>query len=287
VKSPVALPVLMLLPALVLAQPTWHSAPAKAHRQVAVARSVVAADFPTAEVLAPGDFHFEVAHRFFPPVNNGYGDNFGLDGPATMRLALSYGVSERLMVTAGRSNLLDNLDVQARWRVGQATVHGIPAAVAVNGGVALNTDVSRVRDRLAAANVQGYGQAVANAMLLQGRLGLGLVPSVVYNSTVFSVRRQHTISLGGYAEYFLNRTWGAWVEYNAALSGYQGSIEYGTKARSHDTLALGWSIETGGHVFYLFATNNTRISPAQYLVGAADDASPGNWRLAFGLTRYL
>jgi hypothetical protein len=277
-----------LLPALALAQPAWHASQEKEHSpRPALFRSVMTADFPTTETAEKGDFHFEISHRFFPPVKDGYSANFGFDGPATMRLALGYGLTERLMVTLGRSNLLDNLDLQVKYRLLQVAHPRFPAAAAVRGGVALNTDISGVRDKLAADNVQYYLQLVGNALLLDGRLGIGVVPSYLYNSTVFSVRKQYTLTLGNYYQYFINGMWGLWLEYNPAIAGYQGSIEYGTKARSHDSLALGVSIETGGHTFYVFATNNTRLNPAQYLVGAADSARPKNWRLAFGLTRYL
>jgi hypothetical protein len=276
-----------LVPSLALAQPTWQASPEQGHARVGLFHSIMTADFPTAETLEKGDFHYEISHRFHPPIKEGYDANFGFDGPATMRTALSYGLSDRLLLTLGRSNLLDNLDLQVKYRWLQFASARLPGAVALRGGIACNTDVARVRDKLAADNFQYFAQLVYNALLLDGRLGIGIVPSYVYNSTVFSVRRQYTFTLGNYCQYYFNRTWGLWLEYNPAISGYQGSIGYGTKERSHDSLAFGVSIETGGHFFYVFVTNNTRLNPAQYLVGAADDARPDNWRVAFGITRYL
>ena len=61
----------------------------------------------------------------------------------------------------------------------------------------------------------------------------------------------------------------------------------GEAGRSHDALALGLSIDTGGHFFYIFATNSTRMNPGLYLVGAAEKIEAGSMRVAFGITRYL
>ena len=77
------------------------------------------------------------------------------------------------------------------------------------------------------------------------------------------------------------------MEYSPALAGYQGILSPGESGRSHHSLAWGLSLDTGGHTFYLIATNNTRLSPSQFLVGAPYDAAPDNWRTGFGITRFL
>jgi hypothetical protein len=77
------------------------------------------------------------------------------------------------------------------------------------------------------------------------------------------------------------------AEYSPVLAGYQGVLLPGEAGRSYDSLALGIAIETGGHFFYLFTTNNTRLNPALYLVGAPSKVEPGSMRVAFGITRYL
>ena len=143
------------------------------------------------------------------------------------------------------------------------------------------------RSRLDADNFQYYLQLVYNVSLLDGRLGFGLVPSYLYNSAIFSVDKQYTFTLGSYLQYYFDDMWGGWLEYSPVLSGYQGILFPGEAGRSHDSLAIGFSLETGGHIFYLFTTNNTRLNPAQYLVGAPDGTGPDDWRLAFGIMRYL
>ena len=279
--------VLGLLPALAGAQPSWQAiAPPETRLELFTALRT--ANYPTAESLYQGDFHYEISHRFLPTIDQGYEAGFGLDGPANIRTTVSYGLHDRLMVTLGRSSLQDNLDLQLRYRWLQFRHMRFPSVLALNAGAAWNTDIPAGIDRGAAAaeNFQYFGQLIFNTMM-DDKLGVGLVTSFLYNSAIFSVERQYTVTLGSYVHYFINHTWGIWVEYSPALAGYQGILSPGESGRSHNSLAWGLSIDTGGHTFYLFATNNTRLSPSQYLVGAPYEAAPENWRTGFGITRFL
>ena len=271
-----------LLPALAGAQPSWQaSVPTEVRLELFSA--IKTANYPTAETLSRGDFHYEISHRFSPPIDEGYKANFGFDGPANIRTSLSYGLSDRLMATLGRSNVLDNLDLQLQYHWLQFSHERLPAVVGLNVGMAWNTEMPAIVERNAAAadNFQYFGQLIVNAMLDE-RLGIGLVPSYLYNSAIFSVETQYTFTLGTYVQYYFDDTWGVWLEYSPTLTGYQGILLPGEAGRSHNSLAWGLSIDTGGHTFYIFATNNTRLSPAQYLVGAPDEAAPlatGAWAL--------
>jgi len=285
-----------LIPLTALAQPTWQSSPPPAPEPIEVFRATMMANLPTATMLYGGDWHYEISHRFYPPLTDGYDSNFGLDGPATIRMALGYGLSDRFTITLGRSSLMDNLDLQIKHRMWDASSVSLSSALAVQFGLAWNTDSAIKRDlklagvsrnRIDSDNFQYYAQLIYNARLLDNRLAIGLVPSYVYNSMIFSVNKQQTFTMGTYYQLYLNDMWGIWLEYSPTLSGYQGILQRSERGRSHNSLSSGISIETGGHVFYLFATNNTRLNPTQYLVGAPHTANPSNWRLGFAITRYL
>jgi hypothetical protein len=164
----------------------------------------------------------------------------------------------------------------------------VPSAVAVQVGAAVNTEMPAVLDRgrLDGDNIQYYAQFVYNTVIGE-RLGLGLVPSYVHNSYIFAVERQYTLTLGVYGQYWLTDMVSLWAEYSPALRGYQGVIAPGESGRSHDSLSLGAALETGGHMFYLFLTNSTRLNPTQYLVGADRKVVADDLRLGFAITRYL
>lgn len=272
-----------------LAQPTWKREAAPTKAPLELFHSVMTANFPTTESLKKGDFMYEISHRFLPPIKEGYDAYFGIDGPAYIRTALSFGITDRVMVTLGRTNLLDNTDLRLKVKLWEFRNETAPAAVAVRAGIALNAEIPDELDRgtFAGDNWQYYGQLVYNTMLFDGRLGLGLVPSYLYNSSVFTRETQDTFTMGGYGQYYINGMWSLWAEYNAIVSGYQGVIAPGELGKSYNSVATGLDIETGGHFFHLFVTNNARLNPAQFLVGADRTARENNWRLAFGITRYL
>ncbi|MDP6984856.1 MAG: DUF5777 family beta-barrel protein, partial [Candidatus Latescibacteria bacterium] len=172
------------------AQPSWEASEPTIQLPVELFSAVQMANLPTTQTLGQGDFFYEISHRFHPTIDDGYDANFGLDGPVSMRTALSYGLSDRLMVSIGRSNVLDNLDVVAKWRFFERDGQW-PIALALTAGVALNSDMPAIVDRGAtdADNLQWIVQLVANTMVLDGRLGVGLVPSYVHNSAIFAVER--------------------------------------------------------------------------------------------------
>src|SRR3954470_17043220 len=68
------------------------------------------------EMLRPGVLDFRILHRF-GRVNGGAYEFFGLDGPASVRLGLDYGVTDNLTVGIGRSTFNKELDGFAKYRV--------------------------------------------------------------------------------------------------------------------------------------------------------------------------
>jgi hypothetical protein len=58
----------------------------------------------TTEVLGKRTLDFRISHRF-GPVNSGGSELYGLDGPASIRLALEYSFDGRLMAGFGRDVL--------------------------------------------------------------------------------------------------------------------------------------------------------------------------------------
>src|SRR3954464_11854729 len=73
------------------------------------------------EMLRPGVLDFRILHRFGRVSGGGY-ELFGLDGPATVRIGLDYGITNYLSVGFGRSTNRKELDGFIKVRpVQQAT----------------------------------------------------------------------------------------------------------------------------------------------------------------------
>lgn len=271
------------------AQPKWKASTEAVKPKLALFHSTQTANFATTESLEKGNWMYEISHRFIPSVNEGIDALYGFDGPARIRFALAYGINDDLMATFGRSNNTDNYDFQFKQKLFQINNEYLPSVFSVLGGFAINTEVPINIDRSPGDfdNFQFYAQLIYNGMLLDKKLGFGIVPSYLYNSFIYAVDKQYTFTVGTYVQYYFNRTWSLFVEHNAIVAGYQGRIRLDELGKSYNSLSFGAVIETGGHIFNLMLTNNARLNSTQYLVGSDRSASDNEWRLGFGILRYF
>ena len=233
-------------------------------------------NLPTAEMLAGGEWQFEIAHRFLPALSEGSDALWGLDGPAYLRLGLGFAPTDRFLVTLARSNLMDNWDLQAKVRVADGMVGEVPVLLAVQGGVAWSSEVAG-RDSGDRGNFQYYGQVILNTRIAD-RLALGLVPSYLYNVLLDRVDPVQDLYWGLYGQLYLTEVLSVNAEWN--LGENRAELE-------HDAGAFGIELETGGHFFKVFLTNSVRLNPSQYLVGTDFPFESGEWRLGFAITRLL
>jgi len=117
------------------ARPSWESQASTTDEPIDLFTATMTPNMPTATMLYKGDWHYEISHRFFPPLKEGFDANYGFDGPANMRTAIGYGVSNALTVTLGRSNVLDNYDLQIKYRLWDMDHPSLPSGIAARGGI--------------------------------------------------------------------------------------------------------------------------------------------------------
>lgn len=280
---------LILLPFILTAQSKWKRDQSAITTDLNLFHSSQTANLPTTSMLGQGDFLFEISHRF-GLISGGYDELYGFDGPVKMRISLGYGLLDNFMLSIGRSNILDNLDIVAKYKIIDFDHKDMPSALAVNAAIALNSEPSLNLEAFNTNFMQYYLQLVYNVMFLDKKLGIGVVPSAVYNSYIFAGRqdlgKKTTITLGTYYQYYFDRRFSIWAEFNPVLSGFSNSV-FDNRISAYNTLAFGSAFETGGHVFYLFVTNNSSLNLAQYLVGADGNTGSDAWRLAFSILRVL
>ncbi len=283
---------LLLLPFFINAQSRWKHKKQSQVRDLELFHSTQTANLPTSETLKQGDFMYEISHRF-GKISDGYDALYGFDGPVTMRTALSYGLTDHIMIGLGRSSILDNLDFNLKIKLFQFRNKSRPSVLAIRGGLAINTEPAYHLKAFSSAHTQYYFQLIYNIMFLDKKLGIGIVPTFVGNSYIFADRNglstKNSFALGTYYQFYFNRMWSIWAEYSPVLSGWNGPIfsDPSSLYRSYNSIALGFAIETGGHVFHLFATNNTRLNTTQYAVGSNGNTGKNTWHLGFSITREL
>jgi len=243
-------------------------------------------DLPTATTLKKWDLEFEISHRFVPTLGSGIEELYGFDGPVNMRLALGLALSDRLLVTIGRSNVSDNMDLWAKYKFIQFRHEHWPLLAAVKVGIGWNSQpqyqVIADRSSTDSHNFQFFGQLIVNT-LLNKKLGIGVVPSYLYNSDIrFSDRTKDTFRLGVYSQYYVSPLWSVYMEWNPYISGYNLLVE-----QEYNSFSYGIELETGGHFFKVFLTNNKFLNSSQSLAGADIAVKDNDWRIGFMITRLL
>lgn len=238
-----------------------------------VFHSTEAANLPTAATLPANNLLFEISHRFDSPVSDGVDALWGFDGPVFYRLGLSYGVTDRLTLGALRTNLEDNLELNARIRLWERG-GGAPVAVAARAGAAWNTQPFAGAD-------DNEGQAYAQLMLDAGigeRVALGVVPTVIRNPRIQDADAETGFTVGLHGQLYLDdgvSVLGEWI------------VSEEREGLDHDTGAFGIELETRGHFFKILLTNQVRMNPTQFLGGAPVPFSLDDLRVAFNITRRI
>jgi hypothetical protein len=220
-----------------------------------------------------------ILHRF-GTVDNGIKDLFGLD-EANMRFGFDYGLGNNLTVGIGRSNLNKELDGFIKFRpVWQSKGPGsVPFSVVLITGMSLRTqdfpepqDVYKFKHRLAFYQEVIIGRKFSEAFSLQ------LNPIYLHRNLVPGTNDENnTWALGIGGRMKLTKRTAFVVDYTPILSGRQE----GTK----DPLAVGFDIETGGHVFQLHFTNATGMNEKAFLTSTTSDFWKGEIRFGFNLSR--
>ncbi len=84
--------------------------------------------------------------------------------------------------------------------------------------------------------------------------------------------------MGTYLQYYFSEFWSLMVEWNPTVYGWRDSF---------NSFSTGIELETGGHFFKIFVTNNVKINYSQFLAGADKKFGKDNVRLGFMITRLL
>lgn len=239
--------------------------------------STQSSNLQTTETLREGNWLFEISHRFVPPIENGVDALWGLDGPVNNRLGMAWAAAEDLLVGFQRSNFQDNLELYGKARILEGEMSGGPVAVALMGGVAWNTDVVEI-EGAEDDEMQAYAQLIANVLLGDGALAVGVVPSVLYNPRLRDVDASSAVAVGVHGQWYFadgKSLFGEWILSEQVLDS------------PNDSGTFGIELETRGHFFKILVTNQVGMQPTQYLAGSPVPFELDQLRLGFNITRLL
>lgn len=230
------------------------------------------------EFIGKGVLDVRFLHRF-GTVNSGIENLFGLD-QANTRIGFDYGLSNRVMAGFGRSNVGKELDGFIKYRpIWQSNdPGGSPVSVVWVSGITVNTAPwafpelkYKFEDRLAYFHEIIIGRKFTEGFSLQ------LNPVLVHRNMTPANGHNNTFALGIGSRLKLTKRTAFMLDYQPVLSGRQT----GTK----DMLAVGFDIETGGHVFQLHFTNATGMNEKAFITNTTDDFWKGDIRFGFNISR--
>lgn len=237
------------------------------------------------ETVGKNQLNFWISHRF-GALNTGFIENFfGLD-EARIRLGLEYGISNQLTVGIGRNSQEKMYDFYAKYKLLRQsnsmpvtmTLYGSNAVSTVATGSSLESGtVMRYKDNLERMT---YTAQVLLARKFSDRISLQLMPTFIhFNKAETSETPNEMIALGVGGRVKLTKRLSITGEYYYADFNRPASSAY------HNSLAIGFDIETGGHVFQLHFTNSRGMIERQFIAQTTKSWSDGGIFYGFNISR--
>lgn len=235
------------------------------------------------ETVRGKSLDFLIQHRF-GRLNSGAQEFFGLD-QAIIRLGLEYGVSDRLTVGVGRSSFQKTVDVFAKYRVLRQTTGArrVPVSITLFASDAIVTEPSLLNaagtEYFSNRERQNYTFQALIARKFSERLSLQLAPTALKVGKVPTGGDEWVMALGLGGRVKLSKRVALVGEYYVVPADQRRP--YG----SYNALALGFDIETGGHVFQLHFTNSRGMIERQFLTATTGTWGRGDVHYGFNISR--
>ncbi|MDR6804694.1 hypothetical protein J2Y45_002998 [Dyadobacter sp. BE34] len=237
------------------------------------------------ETVGKNNMDFIISHRF-GAINSGAGNFFGLD-ESQIRLALEYGLTDRLMVGLGRSSYQKTIDVFVKYRLLRQSsgLRNMPVSVTLFASDAHNASTSTPDlPFYTITQRQTYTFQALVARKFNERLSLQLTPTVMHRNLAekpLDANNVYALGMGGRYKLTKRTSFNAEYWYTPKRIGNttQRDPQY------TNTLSLGFDIETGGHVFQLHLTNSRGMIEKQFLGQTTGKWSNGDIFYGFNVAR--
>jgi hypothetical protein len=233
----------------------------------------------TIESPAKNNLDFVIQHRF-GQLNSGSYNFFGLDN-ATLRLGLDYGLTDDLDVGIGRSSYLKTFDGYLKDKLLKQTESGgMPVSVSVLGSVTDYTQNIAGEEYLNMKYRTAYSAELLIARKVTSALSLQVTPTYLHYNLVPTVEDKNDVfalGLGGRMK--ITKRMSINAEYDIVPKNQVVSTTV------HNSLSLGWDIETGGHVFQLVFSNSQSMLQSQYLTQTTGTWGKGDIYFGFNISR--
>lgn len=236
----------------------------------------------TVTTLEARNLNSLIMHNF-GLVSSGIEEFYGLDQNAAVRLGFDYGVTDKLTIGIGRTSVEDNVDLRAKYLIiEQLESDKIPVQIAIKGDVGINTQKNTQFDDFTFQERLNYFASVMIARKFNKQLSLQIAPMVAHFNTVkieqAGVIPENThFGLGVGGRYAFDERKAITLEFLPVV----GERSPGT----FNHFAIGYEIETGGHVFQMFFMSGKWFTEQHLLARTNTDFFEGDFRLGFNINR--
>ena len=251
-------------------------------------REVVAATFKGTHIInsqsvetpGQGTLAFLIQHRF-GTLNSGAYNFFGLD-QAVLRLSFEYGLTNRLAVGIGRSNIEKTFDGFLKYKALQQTTGAQPVPVSVtlfaSGAITTLKFGTLPTERTTASRID-YAYQVLIARKVSPGLSVQLMPTLIHRNYVALAGMQNDVyAIGAGLRQKLTKRIALTADYFYVLPGYVAD-------NFRNALGAGVDIETGGHVFQLHFTNAQGMTEKFFVPQTNGDFFNGDIYFGFTVVR--
>ena len=237
------------------------------------------------ETVKKRGLDFRVTHHFGDVAGQGGGVHtlYGMDQSADIRIAFEYGISDKMTVGAGRSKIGEMLDGYFKYRLlTQTQDNRIPVSATLLANMAFTPAKAATDEYDNAAHRLSYTYQLLIAHKFNEKLSLQLTPSFLHRNYIFDLADKHdllSVGLGGRLK--LTKRFALLLDYLYTFSELRQKENSGYYA----PLGLGVEIETGGHVFHMFFTNNAGIIENAFIPNTTSSWLKGEFKFGFNISR--
>jgi len=241
-------------------------------------------DNPTNVVLSKNALEVQMAHRFGVINNKGGNDLVGFWAPSNIRIALAYGIHERLTIGYGTTKF-DRLQ-DFNWKVAilrQTRSNTMPVSVSYYGNFTVD---ARKKD----ATYKGGSRFVNlqdrysnfHQLIIAKRFtpnfSAQIAPSVSHYNKVDNTMRNDMVAIAFGGRYKISPQTSIMIDYSQPITEFM-------KDNPHPGISFGFEFSTSAHAFQLFATNYNGLVSQKNNMYNQNDIFNGDILIGFNITR--
>ncbi|MCB0583176.1 MAG: hypothetical protein KDD10_28110 [Phaeodactylibacter sp.] len=234
------------------------------------------------ENTAGGVLDVKIAHRF-GRLNTGFFEFYGLDN-AMARIGADYGITDQLTVGLGRNGFLNTFDGFLKYKfLRQSTgKKNMPVSAALLGTLEFRATKENPDPEGQASSRFAYTYQLLVGRKFSQAFSLQLMPTLVHRNLVDFNEQNDVFAIGLGARQKITKRVALTLEYYYVPGDQLPSDDIN---RYYNSLAIGFDIETGGHVFQLHFTNSTSMIHRGFITETTGNWADGDIHFGFNIAR--